>query len=95
MPAMAQAIRPGGNNEHSSCRQPSVAGLSRDRQSWWTARLQSQHQTPPITWVSSSFSTTRTARAEPQPQHISRNCLAFGSLNSGGVRCSAFIAGSA
>ena len=29
-----QASRPGGNNGQSSCRQPSVTGLSLDRLSW-------------------------------------------------------------
>ena len=68
-----QVTRWGRNSGQSSLRQPSVTGLSRPRQSRWTARLQSQHQMPPMTWVSSSHSTTKTARAVPQPQHISRN----------------------
>ena len=46
---VGQASRPGGNSGQSPLRQPSVAGLSRSRQSWWTARLQSQHQMPPMT----------------------------------------------
>lgn len=68
-----QVTRWGRNSGQSSLRQPSVTGLSRPRQSRWTARLQSQHQMPPMTSVSSSHSTTKTARAVPQPQHISRN----------------------
>ena len=70
---MAHASRASGNSGQSASRQPSVAGVSFDRQSWWTARLQSQHQMPPMMTVSLSRSTTTTARAEPQPQHISRN----------------------
>ena len=81
------ANRSGGNNGHSALRQPSVAGFSLDRQSWWTARPQSQHQMPPMTRVSSSCSTTRTARWEPQPQHISRNWWASGSVRNGGLAC--------
>ena len=34
------------------------------------ARLQSPHQRPPITWISSYRSATSTARADPQPQHV-------------------------
>ena len=77
----------GGNNGQSRFRQPTVAGFSAPMQSWWMARLQSQHQSPPITWVSSPFSTTTTARAEPQPQHISRNWLASGSGRNWGTLC--------
>ena len=84
---MAQASRPGGNNGQSTSRQPVVAGLSLARQSWWRARLQSQHQMLPMTWVSSSVSTTRTARADPQPQNISWNWLALGSLMKVGLAC--------
>ena len=67
---LGHANRPGGNSEQSSCRQPNVTGLSRARQSWRTARLQSPHQRPPITWISSYRSATSTARADPQPQHV-------------------------
>ena len=34
-----------------------------------------------------SWSTTRTARAVPQPQHISQNWLAFGSFRNSGLGC--------
>ena len=82
---LGHASRTGGNNGQAVFRQPSVTGLSSDRQSWWMARLQSQHQMPLMTVVSASRSTTRTARAEPQPQHISRNWREVGSSRNLGV----------
>ena len=72
------ASRSGGNTGQSSCRQPLVAGLWPERQSWWMARLQRQYQMPLMTVVSSSRSTTGTARPEPQPQRISWNWWAVG-----------------
>ena len=82
----------GGNNGQSPLRHPRVAGLSRDRQSWWTALLHSQYQMPLMTVVSLSRSTTRTERAEPQPQHIARNWWARVSLMNGGVACIVSVA---
>ena len=58
---VGQDGRIGGNSG-----QPSVAEWSCDMQSWCTARLQRQHQMPPMTRVSSQYSMTRTERGEPQ-----------------------------
>ena len=66
---------------------PRLEGCPRGRQSWWTARLHSLRQVPPMTVVSLSRSTTRTARADPQPQRISWNWLASGSGRYGRLAC--------